>query len=114
MVIRRWTCHQLAPSIWAASTTSAGMPWSPARNSSTARPRYFQVSTTSTVQSAKSGVPSQPCSGPCEADGGEQRVDHAVLRLQQLQPDDAGDHLGEHVGDEDDRAQQPLSRASCG
>ena len=48
-VIRRWTCHHDAPSIWAASISSSGTPCSPARKSSTARPRYFQVSTTKTV-----------------------------------------------------------------
>ena len=61
-----------------------------------------------TVQSAYSGVPRKPCSGPLEPHGVEHGVDDAVLRLQQLEPHDAGDDLGQHVRHEDDRAQDAL------
>ena len=63
IVIRHCVCHQEAPSSWAASWSSSETPCMPARKSSTARPRYFQVSTRSTIHRAYSGVPSQPCSG---------------------------------------------------
>ena len=49
MVMRRWVCHQVAPSSAAASLRSGETPWSPARNRMIAKPMYFQVSTTKTV-----------------------------------------------------------------
>ena len=49
-----------------------------------------------------------------EPDRAEQAVDHAGLRLEQLEPDDARDHLGQHVGDEDDGAEQAAAADACG
>ena len=43
----------------------------------------------------------------------QQLVDEAV-RLQHQQPDDRGDHLGQHVRREDDQPQRPPGRAACG
>src|SRR5215475_11920698 len=50
MVICRWICHQLAPSIAAASVNSSGMFDRPARKRMSAKPVYFQVSTNRNVQ----------------------------------------------------------------
>src|SRR4051794_3500422 len=50
MVTYRWICHQLAPSIAAASVSSAGTFDRPARNKMMAKPVYFQVRMNSIVQ----------------------------------------------------------------
>ena len=78
-----------------------------------AKPMYFQVRMPNIVHIAMSGSASQLRCEVAEADGREGRVDAAV-RLQQELPGEAGDDLGEHVGDEDEQAEEPRGRASCG
>ncbi len=51
----RWICQYEAPSMAAASLSSSGMPWSPARNRITAKPMYFHVMMISSVQMASAG-----------------------------------------------------------
>src|SRR5262245_33363231 len=50
IVTCHWVCHQLAPSIAAASVRSSGMFAKPARKRMRAKPTYFQVKMNSIVQ----------------------------------------------------------------
>ena len=74
----RWICQYDAPSIAAASESSSGMPCSPARNRMTAKPMYFQVMITISVQIATFGSDSQSCWQRAEADLLEQPVQRAA------------------------------------
>ena len=63
-VMRRVTCHGLAPSMAAACFSSTGMFCSPASSSTIPKPRYCQVSTTKTVNSTTCTFASQSWTRP--------------------------------------------------
>ena len=63
-MIRLVVCHAEAPSIAAASRSSAGMPCSPASSRMTPNPMNCQVSTTNIVYSTMVGFASHSCTRP--------------------------------------------------
>ena len=54
----------------------------------------------------QAGRAEEPLVGRAAADAGDHAVDHAGLGHEQLEPDDAGDHLGHDVRHEDERPHQ--------
>src|SRR4051812_17401831 len=64
IVMYRWTFHQLAPSIAAASVSSLGTLDSPARNRMSAKPVYFHVRMNSIVQITTGRLDSHPVIRP--------------------------------------------------
>ena len=109
IAIRRWTCHQLAPSSCAASNRSVGTPCRPARKSRIARPEVLPGEHHEHRRERQVRRPQEALVGRREPDGADEAVDDAGLRLQQLVPDHAGDHLGHDVRHEHDRPEQPTA-----
>ena len=79
----------------------------------TAKPMYFQVRITMSVQIAMLGVGEPVLGERAEPDLLEQAVERAV-GLEHEAPAGADDDLGDHVGHEDEHADRPTARASGG
>ena len=58
---RKIICHQFAPSMRAASSTSPGSAWSPAMTMMKMNGVHCQMSVSTMAKNASSGSPSQTC-----------------------------------------------------
>ena len=113
-VMYRWICQYEAPSIAAASDSSSGMPWRPARNRITANPMYFQVRMHhQRPDGDRPGSDSQSVAQRSRARSIQEAVDGAV-GLEHQAPADSDDDLGDDVRDEDQHPDRATGRASCG
>src|SRR6266536_1040791 len=100
-VTRRNSCQAPAPSILAASWTSRGTPWSPARKITITKPRLRQAAIAMIAGIARSGEPSQ--FGPPSPTHRSARFTRPTSGVQQEAPhdrdgDDAHDRRGVIAG----------------
>jgi hypothetical protein len=79
-------CHRFAPSILAASSSSASRVAKPARKMVNAMPKVAQMCTTRTVGSAVAGRPSQSTDGMLTAPSAELRGPFAPRMMLKIAP----------------------------
>ena len=105
----RKACQRPAPSIRAASSSSCGMPWSPASRMIMWNPKYFHEMMTNRVSITIPPSPSQSWTTPPRPAPVERRV-HDPGRPEHQAEDDAGDRLGQDIGQEEDQSEDRPAR----